>query len=143
MLAGHEHTLEIHIHDCVPRGHLEIDGLAVTSRAADIVVQDVDAAVAIHAGLGNGLAVFLSRDVGQQHRYFSAILLHSLISVLNPGLVDVHQQQGGSLLRKTLCRSTPVAHRIARLLPRANNDGHFGLQPALVHSHFLPVVEIF
>jgi hypothetical protein len=128
MLAGHEHAFQVHRHQLVPNAGVHVDGLAVAFGAPDVVVQDVDAAVALDASGSDGGAVGLLRDVRPQHRSGAAVAGHRCPRGFRPLLVDIDQQQRRSLLREALCHGTAVAHGVAGHLAGADDDGHLALQ---------------
>jgi len=105
-------------------------GPGVAAADAHIVVQDVEAAVALHTGADHRLAVGLAGGVRLEGHGLAALLLDHRHRVPGRRQVAIDRHHPGPFAREQHRRRTAVPDRVAGRLPGADHYRHLALEPA-------------
>jgi hypothetical protein len=115
--AGKEHALEVHGHDFVPGLLAEAQDAVVAGSDADIIVQDIHAAVGFRGGADEGAAVGFAGDVCLEREALSAVGLDERIGFEGGFAADVNQRDASAFAGKEDGGSAAVADGVSRVWP--------------------------
>ncbi len=132
-LAGHDHALEIHGHDLVPDRLVDRSRSRVRPADADVVVEHVEPPEGVDRLLDEGDRVGLARRVGFDGEGRPAFLLDHRQRVLRGGQVAIDDHDLGAFAGEEDRRRSSVSDRVARGLPRTDDDRDLVLE-STAHS---------
>ena len=128
MLARQDHALQVHLENAVPGFLLHVRRAGVPPADADVVVEDVDAAVGVDRRSNQGLAVGLAGGGGAEGAGAATLLSDHLHRLLGGVESDVRRHHLGSLAGEEQGRRAAIPDGVAGCLAGTDHDGDLAFE---------------